>query len=166
MMGRFVRPIGLGPADSPAAVELSATLLMLARPGCAALRGSTWRYTMLANVAALLLMPPPSSQVCEYVWGERARKGTLLDHMCVAKRLCSSLIPHNTPHKHMPTPVCRPSMITSSPPAFQVALPFVRHFLELLSSCEVLGLRQLALGGITFQVLGFRGRGVGFRGGV
>ena len=46
----------------------------------------------------------------------------------------------------------------TSPPC-QAALPFVRHLLELLSSCEVLGLRQLALGGITFQVLGLRGEG-------
>ena len=82
MMGRFVRPVGLGPADSPAAVELSATLLMLARPGCAALRGSTWRYTMLANVAALLLMPPPSSQVCEYVWEEGDESHTSRPYVC------------------------------------------------------------------------------------
>ena len=89
---------------------------------------------------------------------------------------------HSTqyPTQKMLIPVCLPSTfihspvrplllivsLPSPPPPCQAALPFVRHLLELLSSCEVLGLRQLALGGITFQVLGFRGRGVGFSRGV
>ena len=68
---------------------------------------------------------------------------------------------HNRPLTRQAAPLdCLPSPIPyPPPPPCQAALPFVRHLLELLSSCEVLGLRQLALGGITFQVLGFRGRG-------
>ncbi|GAX74187.1 hypothetical protein CEUSTIGMA_g1636.t1 [Chlamydomonas eustigma] len=92
MMGRFIRPALLHP-DGPEAAELSSTLLALSRPG--AMKGATWRYTMLANVMSLLIMPTPDSQA---------------------------------------------------------ALPFVRHMIEMVSSSEVLlGLRQLAAGGLTFQ---------------
>ena len=42
-------------------------------------------------------------------------------------------------------PLCPPAPLCS-----QAALPFVRHLLDLIGTCEVLSLRQLALGGISF----------------
>lgn len=63
MLGRFLVPPSMQPGVG-AAAELSTLLLHLGRPG--ALR-APWRYTVLANVLALMLMPPATSQVCARV---------------------------------------------------------------------------------------------------
>eukprot|EP00955_Chlamydomonas_euryale_P104034 365535-Chlamydomonas_euryale.AAC.70 len=65
LLDRFVRPPALDP-DGPEQTQLSASLLSVARPGNGSGGGAggskggmTWRYVMLANVLAVLLMPAP-----------------------------------------------------------------------------------------------------------
>ena len=58
-LGRFIRPASLHP-DGPEAAELLSAVLQMSRPG--ALR-ATWRYTVMANVLSIMLMPHPGNKV-------------------------------------------------------------------------------------------------------
>jgi hypothetical protein len=59
MLGRFVHPPSLD-LESGVGADLRGMMLIFARPGSLQ---ATWRYTMLANILVLLLMPACSSKV-------------------------------------------------------------------------------------------------------
>ena len=85
MLSRFMRPPALSP-DGPEASALTSALLQLARPGNEAFRGATWRYTVLANTFALMIMPHPTSKVSPL------NLLSCFRYLCLGELLCATYI--------------------------------------------------------------------------